>query len=293
MSSLSGDATQLRAEVNKYVEYWKREQELRQKEAAADDLPRVKLTTTKGDIVLELFENEAPETVGNFINLVEKGFYKDLTFHRVIAGFMAQGGCPEGDGTGGPGYSIYDECGKPDARMHFRGSISMAKTNAPNSGGSQFFICFRPTPNLNGIHTVFGRRLRRSGRRRSDSATRAERERRGTADRDSERRSAAQTQSRVPASQGRVGPLRSANLPPKGTCSEASLRDASFVALDGPAASHPVPITRPTLSCRDAFSGRPPRDALPETGQPAHPGPFPIDASRSPTFSLIFNSLIL
>ena len=159
MSALSGDARQLRAEVDKYVEYWKREQELRQKEAAADDLPRVKLTTTKGDIVLELFENEAPETVANFINLVEKGFYKDLSFHRVIGGFMAQGGCPEGDGTGGPGYSIYDECEKPDARMHFRGSVSMAKTNAPNSGGSQFFICFRPTPNLNGIHTVFGRVL--------------------------------------------------------------------------------------------------------------------------------------
>ena len=159
MSALSTDARQLRTEVSKYAEYWKREQELRQKEAAADDLPHVKLTTSKGDIVLELFENEAPETVANFINLVEKGFYKDLTFHRVIGGFMAQGGCPEGDGSGGPGYSIYDECGKPDARMHFRGSISMAKTNAPNSGGSQFFICFRPTPNLNGIHTVFGRVL--------------------------------------------------------------------------------------------------------------------------------------
>lgn len=159
MSALSSDARALRSEVTKYVDYWKREQELRAKEAAADDLPRVKLTTTKGDIVLELFENEAPETVGNFINLVEKGFYKDLTFHRVIAGFMAQGGCPEGDGTSGPGYSIYDECGKPDARMHFRGSVSMAKTEAPNSGGSQFFICFRPAPNLNGIHTVFGRVL--------------------------------------------------------------------------------------------------------------------------------------
>ena len=156
-NALSGDSRMLRDEVENYREYWKKEQEIRAKEAAADDLPRVKLTTTKGDIVVELFENEAPDTVGNFISLVKQGFYNGLTFHRVIAGFMAQVGCPEGDGTGGPGYTIYDECEKPDARMHFRGVLSMAKTNAPNSGGSQFFITFRPTPHLNGIHTVFGR----------------------------------------------------------------------------------------------------------------------------------------
>ena len=107
--------------------------------------------------MLELFENEAPETVGNFISLVAKGYYDGLTFHRVIAGFMAQGGCPVGDGSGGPGYTIYDECNKPEARKHFRGSLSMAKTQAPNSGGSQFFITFRPAPSLNGRHTVFGR----------------------------------------------------------------------------------------------------------------------------------------
>ncbi len=156
-NSLSGDARQLRKELESYKQYWKEEQELRQKEAAADDLPRVKLTTTKGDIVIELFENEAPNTVGNFISLVKKGFYDNLTFHRVISAFMAQGGCPEGDGTGGPGYSIRDEFAKPGARKHFRGSVSMANTGAPNSGGSQFFICFRPAPNLNGKHTVFGR----------------------------------------------------------------------------------------------------------------------------------------
>ncbi|MHB8973102.1 MAG: peptidylprolyl isomerase [Pirellulaceae bacterium] len=153
----SGDSPELRKEVEKYVEFWKQEQELRQKEATADDLPRVKFTTNKGDIVLELFENEAPETVGNFVSLIEKGFYDGLTFHRVISGFMAQAGCPAGDGSGGPGYAIYDECAKPEARKHFRGSLSMAKTNAPNSGGSQFFVTFRPTPNLNGLHTVFGR----------------------------------------------------------------------------------------------------------------------------------------
>ncbi len=120
-------------------------------------LPEVKMTTSKGEIVLVLFEDQAPETVGNFISLVEQGFYNGLTFHRVLPGFMAQGGCPKGDGTGGPGYQIYDEFDKPGARMHFRGSLSMAKTAAPNSGGSQFFITFRPTPHLNGKHTVFGR----------------------------------------------------------------------------------------------------------------------------------------
>jgi cyclophilin family peptidyl-prolyl cis-trans isomerase len=153
------DVATLRKDVEDYTEYWKREQELRQQEAAADDLPRVKLTTSKGDILLELFENEAPETVGNFISLVKKGFYDGLPFHRVLPGFMAQTGCPNGDGTGDPGYSIYDECDKPDARMHFRGSLSMAKKNTPDSGGSQFFITFRPTPHLNKQHTVFGRVL--------------------------------------------------------------------------------------------------------------------------------------
>lgn len=137
-------------------ENWKVEQELRRKEAEADDLPRVKLTTTKGDIVLELFENEAPDTVGNFVSLVEKGFYDGLTFHRVLRGFMAQGGCPKGDGTAGPGYRIYCECYKDNYRKHFRGSLSMAHAGR-DTGGSQFFLTFRPTPHLDGLHTVFGR----------------------------------------------------------------------------------------------------------------------------------------
>ncbi len=158
-NTVQGDNAALREEMTTCKELWVKEQETRKKEAEADDLPRVKLTTTKGDIVLELFENEAPETVGNFISLVKKGYYDGLTFHRVLSGFMAQGGCPLGDGTGGPGYTIYDECDKPNARMHFRGVLSMAKTGAPNSGGSQFFITYRPTTNLNGKHTVFGRVL--------------------------------------------------------------------------------------------------------------------------------------
>jgi cyclophilin family peptidyl-prolyl cis-trans isomerase len=111
----------------------------------------------KGQVVVELFENEAPNTVANFISLVEKHVYDGLTFHRVLPGFMAQGGDPAGDGTGGPGYHIADECKAQNHRDHFRGSLSMAHSSEPNSNGSQFFICFVPTTHLDGQHTVFGR----------------------------------------------------------------------------------------------------------------------------------------
>ncbi|MEN0110985.1 MAG: peptidylprolyl isomerase, partial [Planctomycetota bacterium] len=84
------------------------------------------------------------------------GFYDGLTFHRVIPHFMAQGGDPRGTGSGGPGYSIACECYRPDARMHFRGTLSMAHAGR-DSGGSQFFLCFMPTTHLDGQHTVFGR----------------------------------------------------------------------------------------------------------------------------------------
>lgn len=135
---------------------WEREQQLRAAEAQADDLPRVLIKTTKGDMTLELYENEAPNTVANFISLVEKGFYNGLTFHRVIEGFMAQGGCPTGSGTGGPGYRIACECYKPEARHHFDATLSMAHAGR-DTNGSQFFITFGPTPHLDGKHTVFGR----------------------------------------------------------------------------------------------------------------------------------------
>jgi cyclophilin family peptidyl-prolyl cis-trans isomerase len=128
----------------------------REAEAKADDLPRVKITTSKGDVVVELFENEAPNTVANFIALVEKGFYDGTPFHRVIGGFMAQGGDPTGSGAGGPGYAIACEVGLPGARKHFLGTLSMAHAG-PNTGGSQFFLTFRPTEHLDGKHTVFGR----------------------------------------------------------------------------------------------------------------------------------------
>jgi cyclophilin family peptidyl-prolyl cis-trans isomerase len=136
---------------------WDKEQRIRRAEAVADDLPRVLIKTNKGDIEVELFENEAPNTVANFIALVDKGFYNGLTFHRVLPGFMAQGGDPQGDGLGGPGYTIPDECNQPNHRLHFRGSLSMAKETRPDTGGSQFFITFAPTSHLDGIHTVFGR----------------------------------------------------------------------------------------------------------------------------------------
>ena len=135
---------------------WAKEQEIRKAEAAADDLPRVKLTTSKGPIVIELFENEAPQAVGNFISLVESKFYDGLTFHRVLPGFMAQGGDPSGDGSGGPGYEIHCECHEKNARQHFRGTLSMAHAGR-DTGGSQFFLTFKPTTHLNGRHTAFGR----------------------------------------------------------------------------------------------------------------------------------------
>jgi len=138
---------------------WEAEKAIRAKEAEADDLPRVRLKTDKGDIVLELFENEAPNTVANFISLVEKGYYNGTPFHRVLPNFMAQGGDPKGTGEGGPGYRIECEVKNPKYRKHFRGSLSMAKTSAPDTGGSQFFLTFVPTSNLDGVHTVFGRVL--------------------------------------------------------------------------------------------------------------------------------------
>jgi cyclophilin family peptidyl-prolyl cis-trans isomerase len=153
---LSTYGKDLEPTVKEHKDLWAKENAIREAEAKTDDLPRVKLATSKGDIVVELFENEAPETVGNFVNLVEKGFYNGLTFHRVLKNFMAQGGDPKGDGKGGPGYEIYCECFKPEYRRHFQGTLSMAHSGR-DTGGSQFFLTFRPTPHLNGRHTAFGR----------------------------------------------------------------------------------------------------------------------------------------
>jgi len=140
----------------KYKQAWEKEKKVRAAEDKAGDLPVVLLKTNKGDIKLLLLENEAPNTVANFISLVEKGYYDGLTFHRVLPGFMAQGGCPEGTGAGGPGYNIPCECYRPDHRTHARGSLSMAHAGR-DTGGSQFFLTFLPTSHLDGRHTVFGR----------------------------------------------------------------------------------------------------------------------------------------
>jgi cyclophilin family peptidyl-prolyl cis-trans isomerase/regulator of sirC expression with transglutaminase-like and TPR domain len=150
-------AAQFQEMAQKYIPFWRTEQEIRTKEAKADDLPRIRLTTTKGEIQIELLENDAPNTVANFIELVAKNYYDGLKFHRVIPGFMAQGGDPAGNGSGGPGYRFKDEI-KPEYRRHFRGSLSMANAG-PDTNGSQFFITHLPTEWLNGKHTVFGRVL--------------------------------------------------------------------------------------------------------------------------------------
>ena len=113
-----------------------------------------KVSTAKGDIWIKLFPDETPNTVANFAHLANTGFYNDLSFHRVIPGFMAQGGCPLGTGTGGPDWAIACETNLNTSK-HRRGSISMAHAG-PNTGGSQFFICFVDTPHLDGVHTIFG-----------------------------------------------------------------------------------------------------------------------------------------
>lgn len=132
---------------------WKKEQEIRAREAAADDLPRVLIKTSKGDVEIELFENEAPNSTANFLSLVEQGYYNGLPFHRVLPGFMAQGG---DNGRGGPGYNVPCECYRPDYRKHFRGTLSMAHAGR-DTGSAQFFLTFVPTKHLDGHHTAFGR----------------------------------------------------------------------------------------------------------------------------------------
>ncbi len=113
-----------------------------------------KMTTSKGVMWLKLYNDETPNTVANFASLANDGYYNGLSFHRVIPGFMAQGGCPQGTGTGGPGYAIACETDK-NTHRHVKGTLSMAHAG-PNTGGSQFFICFVPCPHLDGVHTVFG-----------------------------------------------------------------------------------------------------------------------------------------
>lgn len=106
-----------------------------------------------GEIALELFPGEAPKNVKNIIELADKGFYDGLIFHRVIKGFVIQGGCPNGDGTGDPGYEIEDEISP--RKKHLKGTLAMAN-RGPNTNGSQFYICLEPLPRLDGRYTIIG-----------------------------------------------------------------------------------------------------------------------------------------
>jgi len=119
-----------------------------------------------GDIVIELYPKDAPETVNSFVFLAREHFYDGITFHRVIPGFVAQAGDPTGTGCGGPGYNIKDEV---NSRKFLDGSVGMAKTAAPNSAGSQWFIDYTPQPSLDGKYTVFGQLI--SGRDVLDKIT--------------------------------------------------------------------------------------------------------------------------
>ncbi|MDU6853579.1 MAG: peptidylprolyl isomerase [Clostridiales bacterium] len=123
--------------------------------------PIVTITMEDGSIIkVELYPEIAPNTVANFISLVKKGFYDGLTFHRVIRGFMIQGGCPQGTGTGGPGYHIKGEFsgnGVQNNLKHTKGVISMARAMDPNSAGSQFFIMHEDSPHLDGQYAAFGK----------------------------------------------------------------------------------------------------------------------------------------
>ena len=125
-------------------------------QAGDKDIPagqHIKIETEHGDILIELYPDSAPNTVANFKALAGKGFYDGLQFHRVIAGFMAQGGDPDGRGTGGPGYKVKAEF---NDRKHVRGTVAMARSASPDSAGSQFYICFGPQPHLDGQYTIFG-----------------------------------------------------------------------------------------------------------------------------------------
>ena len=122
-------------------------------EAGETKSPKAVIEMDAGKVVIEFYEKDAPATVANFVKLAKKGFYDGLSLHRVVPGFVVQGGGPKGDGTGGPGYTIKDEF---NSRKHLTGTVAMARTPAPNSAGSQFYICLAPQPALDGKYAVFG-----------------------------------------------------------------------------------------------------------------------------------------
>ena len=141
-----------------------RNDELKIYEIDENELVKLKFAiihTDKGDMTFELYGNEAPQAVMNFITLANSGFYDGLNFHRVIPNFVIQGGCPHGTGTGGPGWRIKCEC-IGQKHKHERGSLSMAHAGR-DTGGSQFFVCHSPQRHLDGVHTVFGKIINEDG----------------------------------------------------------------------------------------------------------------------------------
>ena len=160
LDKINEQGVELRPEISAKLEdtvrKWKEELMIRRLETSNNDLPIVKLETTEGTITLELFENHAPQTVGNFIYLIEQGFYDDKTFFLVQPGKFAQSGCPNGDGSGDAGYRIPCECYREKIRNHFTGTISMANAGK-DTASSQFFITEQPNAQWDGRYTAFGR----------------------------------------------------------------------------------------------------------------------------------------
>jgi cyclophilin family peptidyl-prolyl cis-trans isomerase len=158
---LPSETAKLASSIDAQVAEWDRETKLREAEAAANDLPRVELIVEQAGstqvVTLELFENEAPNTTANFVSLVERGFYDDRAFFKVVNHVDATCGCPNDDGSGGPGYWIASERSRPEARKHFRGSLAMVNMSAEGTQGSQFYVLLSPNPRLDGVDTVFGR----------------------------------------------------------------------------------------------------------------------------------------
>lgn len=151
-----GNLDQIRQVVDDMKEKWQRELMIRRLEKNNDNLPKVRFETTAGDFVVVLYEDYAPNTVANFVSLVQKKFYNDLTFHYVKPGEYIHAGCPNGDGTGGPGYTIASEFDREQIRHYFSGTLGMANTG-PETEGSQFVITHQAIPQLNEQFTAFGR----------------------------------------------------------------------------------------------------------------------------------------